>query len=337
MATDGVTPRVLVTGAGGPSAISFINAVRGNDVELFAGDIDPYAAGLYLVAPERRWVLRRGDDPRFVDDVLAQCVAAHVDVIVPTVDWEMLPIARRRTEFADHGIALLMADEHTLMLCLDKWALLSACDGVCPLPRRALVGHDFDESEWPLPFVVKPRRGAGGRGVVLVHDLTDLASCPRDCSMIAQEYLPGNEYSVDVLSTPDATVVAVVPRARLKIDSGIAVTGRTVHHPRLEQLAGDVARHLGVTYVANVQFRDDAGGTPRLLEVNARFPGTMPLTVRSGVNMPCLALDMLLGRTISPGEMRFDEIGMVRTWQEHFVSVSEIAALELAARRRDES
>ena len=52
---------------------------------------------------------------------------------------------------------------------------------------------------------------------------------------------------------------------------------------------------IGLRYTANIQFRRDASGTPTLLEVNARFPGTMPLTVRSGVNMPLLSLRDVLG------------------------------------------
>ena len=61
---------------------------------MLAGDIDPFAAGLYLVAPERRAILPRGDDPRFADVLLARCRARGVDVVVPTVDTELLPLAR---------------------------------------------------------------------------------------------------------------------------------------------------------------------------------------------------------------------------------------------------
>ena len=48
MPIDG-TPRILITGAGGPAAVSFTRAVEGQDLEIFAVDIDPNAAGLYLV------------------------------------------------------------------------------------------------------------------------------------------------------------------------------------------------------------------------------------------------------------------------------------------------
>ena len=44
-------PRVLVTGVGGPSGVCLLKALVERPIALLAGDIDPYAAGLYLVAP----------------------------------------------------------------------------------------------------------------------------------------------------------------------------------------------------------------------------------------------------------------------------------------------
>ena len=110
-----------------------------------------------------------------------------------------------------------------------------------------------------------------------------------------QEHLPGPEYSLDVLARADGHVAAVVPRERMKVDSGIAVTGRTLHDEALEEFGREVAAAIGLTRVANVQVKGAAGGEPALLEVNARFPGTMPLTVASGVDMPGLAIGEALG------------------------------------------
>ena len=46
--------RILVTGAGGPAAIAAMKSLRADPtVELLAADMDPWAAGLYLVPPRR--------------------------------------------------------------------------------------------------------------------------------------------------------------------------------------------------------------------------------------------------------------------------------------------
>lgn len=327
-----MTTRLLVTGAGGPSAVSFMNAIRRRDVDVFAGDIDPYAAGLYLVAADRRMMLRRGADPCFVDDLLRRCVDNGIDVVVPTVDSELLMLARRHEEFESRGIRLLMSPARVFERCLDKATLVRECRDVCPVPKTEIVDEHFSLADWSYPFLMKPRLGAGARGVRIVHDEGGLGHYPLDGVMVAQEYLDGIEWSVDVLCSPGGEVLAVVPRTRLKIDSGIAVAGRTWHNERLTAQARAVAEHLGITYVANIQFREDADGVAKLMDVNARFPGTMPLTIQAGIDMPCLALDLLLGKKIDASSLGFREIAIVRTWQEHRVETSELAAMEALAR-----
>jgi carbamoyl-phosphate synthase large subunit len=298
-------------------------------VELYAGDIDRHAAGLYLVPEERRVILRPGAHPGFVDEIADYCRRQAIDVLVPTVDCELEPLAAARDRFAAAGTRVMVADGATLALAIDKWALLQACHGTCATPRSALFDGNFDVEgaarDWGLPLVVKPRRGAGGRDVRVARTLEELGAIARGPSLLVQEHLPGEEYSVDVLSARDATVLAVVPRLRLKIDSGIAVTGRTVHDAALDAAARAVARRIGLTFVSNVQFRRDAHGTPKLLEVNVRFPGTMPLTIASGVDMPRLALDVLLGRPMPPDVGTFRDVAMVRTWQEHFLEPDAFA------------
>ena len=132
---------------------------------------------------------------------------------------------------------------------------------------------------------------------------------------------------MDVLAAADGRIVAAVPRVRLKVDSGIAVTAKTVHDAELEDFARRVAERIGLHYTANIQFRRDAAGGPTLLEVNARFPGTMPLTVRSGVNMPLLSLRDVLGHPPPAGPLPFSDLAVVRYWAEEFITPDEIEAM----------
>ena len=321
------SPRVLVTGAGGPSGISILRAMEGEPVTMLAGDIDPYGAGLYLVEPARRSILLRGDDPRFSDALLAQCRRDNVDVVIPTVDTELLPLAKRREEFAAVGTTLVLASVATLETCLDKWVLAERCREHVRVPATVVVDDAFDPAAIGLPVIVKPRAGSGSRGIRLIERRAELEVLERDGTLLVQEHLPGPEYSLDTLARADGQVVAVVPRERLKVDSGIAVTGRTLHDEALESYAREVATLIGLTTVANVQVKVDAGGEPALLEVNARFPGTMPLTIGAGVDMPRLAIGEALGTPIPDGPLPFEDIAMVRFFQERFFAFDDIEDL----------
>ncbi len=325
--------RVLVTGAGGPSGIAVMQSIASDTLTVLAGDIDPYAAGLYLVPPGQRFILPRGDDPAFADRLFELCERESVDVVVPTVDSELLPLARERDRFAAAGVTLVLADEQTLAVCLDKWALDARCRRAVRTPRCWLVDGAFDPAEPELPVIVKPRSGSGSRGIALLGTEAELAALERDATLLIQELLPGPEYSLDVLCGRDGEVLAVVPRERLKVDSGIAITGRTVHDPALEEFGAAVARLIGLTTAANVQVKEARDGEPALLEVNPRFPGTMPLTIAAGIDMPSLAVAEALGAPPPQGPLPFEEIAMVRSFTERFFPFEEIVALREAAGR----
>jgi carbamoyl-phosphate synthase large subunit len=317
--------RVLVTGAGGPAAIAAMKSLRAEEsVQLIAADMDPWAAGLYLT-PERTLV-PAGAAPDFTAVLLDLCRTLRVDVVLPTVDAELQPLARAREEFAAAGVALLLAPAAALDIILDKLTLAEHCAGVVRVPRTELFGPSLDPAGWTYPVVVKPRRGSGSRGVVIVDSAAELAALDRSPRLIVQEFLPGEEYSVDVLADAAGQVIASVPRLRVRVDSGVSVGGRTVHDAEVEWFGRAVAQATGVTYVANVQCRRTAEGIPALLEVNPRMPGTLGLTIASGVDMPRLALAALLGRPV-PASLDFCERAVVRFLDERILDPAEISGV----------
>ena len=324
-------PRVLITGAGGAAAVAAMLDLP-DTVEWVAADLDPHAVGLYLVPAARRVLIPRGDDPELVDRLLEACARHQADVVWPTVDTELLPVAEAADRFAAIGVRVLASSVPALATCLDKWRLIERCRDVVRVPASTVLTADTDLTAVPMPYVLKPRRGAGGRGVRMVRSAADTAGVPRDGSYLCQEYLPGEEFSIDVLSRPDGSVAAAVPRRRDKVDSGIAVAGRTVADPALETFGRAVATRVGLTGVSNVQVRRDIRGRPALLEVNPRLPGTMPLTVAAGVDMPAWALAAALGGTI-PAGLSYREIAVVRHWTERIVPVSEVDDLILSETR----
>jgi carbamoyl-phosphate synthase large subunit len=323
-----MTIRVLVTGAGGPAAIAAMRSLRADpSVELIAADMDPWAAGLYLVS--ERTLVPAGAAPDFAGVLLARCRALEVDVVLPTVDAELLPLAAARETFTAAGIRLLLAPATALGVILDKLTLARHCSGVVRVPRTEPFGPSTDPATWTYPVVVKPRQGSGSRGVVIVDSPAALAALDRPPGLIVQEFLPGEEYSVDVLADAAGHVIASVPRLRARVDSGVSVGGRTVHDPEVEMFGRAVAHATGLTYVANVQCRRDRAGQPALLEVNPRMPGTLGLTIASGVDMPRLALAALLGRPV-PERLDFCDLAVVRYLDERFVDPADIENAGLA-------
>ena len=320
----GPVTRVLVTGAGGPAAIAAMKSLRADEsVELLAADMDPWAAGLYLVPEPARTLIPAGAAADFTEVLLARCRALGAHVVLPTVDAELRPLAGAQPRFAAHGIQLLLAPAAALDVILDKLALARHCQGVVRVPRTEPLGAGTDPSSWSYPVVVKPRSGSGSRGFLVVGSAAELTALTGQPGLLVQEYLPGEEYSIDVLANAAGRVIASVPRLRARVDSGVSVGGRTVHDPELESFGRAVAEATGISYVANVQAKRDAAGRPALLEVNPRMPGTLGLTIASGVDMPRLALDSLRGRPV-PAALGFREVAVVRFLDERVIDPAEI-------------
>ena len=319
--------RVLVTGAGGPAAVSVMKSLRHDPtVELIAADMDPWAGGLYLVPADARTLIPAGLDPGFAGTTLARCVAMGVNIVIPTVDAELRPLNEARAEYTQAGIGLLLAPGPALDVTLDKLALARRCAGKVRVPRTECFDEAIDPASWIYPVIVKPRTGSGSRDISVVPSSQALTAMDASADFIVQEYLPGDEYSIDVLADASGHVVASVPRERTRVDSGVSVAGRTIHDADLEQFGAAVVAATGLTYIANVQARLDAAGHPALLEVNPRVPGALPLTVASGVDMPRMALDSLRGRPL-PEHADFREVAMVRYLEERFIELSEVQKL----------
>lgn len=319
--------RVLVTGAGGAAGVAVIRSLQNAGVEVYAADMDGWAAGLYLVPAERRRLVEPGRSAAFVDGILSIVRADSIDVVFSTVDVELEPLAARRGELSPAVLAA--PDLSTLATCLDKLALAEACASIARVPTTLILDAAGKAADWTFPVIIKPRRGAGSRGVRLVADRAELEAMPDDESIIIQANLPGEEYSVDVIAA-GGELVAAVPRTRARVDSGVSIAGQTVRDPELQRQAGLVAAAIGLDGVANVQLRRDVEGLPALLEVNPRFPGALPLTIAAGVDLPVLALDLALGREL-PAGIEFREIATVRFLEDIFVEPSEVLVSEHAA------
>ena len=236
--------RVLVTGVGGPAGVAVLRSLlKRGDVEVFAGDMDGWASGLYLVPAERRRILQPGLSPDFVDGIRQLCTTDAIDVVVSTVDVELPPLAARRDDLG--GAVLAAPSVATLDVTLDKWELAGRCAPLLRVPFTRLLNADGIALRWIFPVIVKPRRGAGSRGVRLIPDRATLTAMEPDEALIIQEHLPGDEFSVDVLADNDGNVVAAVPRTRTRVDSGVSIAGQTVHDEGLEQTAAAVARASG--------------------------------------------------------------------------------------------
>jgi carbamoyl-phosphate synthase large subunit len=119
-------------------------------------------------------------------------------------------------------------------------------------------------------------------------------SVPVFDSRLADDAPPGDEYSLSTLARSDGQVIAVVPWARSKGDSGAAADRCIVQDEGLEEIGHQIAARIGLTSLVSIQVKETADGEPALLKVNPYFSGAMPPAPASGVSMLKLCVDGVL-------------------------------------------
>lgn len=240
--------------------------------------------------------------PDFVAALHAVIEDAGVDMVLVTTDalveafacdGEALGLPRQRRDGAP--VRYLVPDANSARTCRSKSATLAALEGVVPLPHRL---DPSTVTAGDLPIFAKPDAEGGGRGAMLVDDplLLQLAI---QRNLVLQEYLPGEEFTIDCLGDRDGTLLVAAPRRRSVVGRGLALACERVDDPQLMAFAQAIQARLRIHGIFFAQFRRDHAGTPRLLEVNARVGGTMGVTRLAGCNVVQLAVHQAAGDAIT--------------------------------------
>ena len=302
---------VLVTGGGGAAAISTIKSLRmgGFDGRIAATDAERLSAGLYLADAYR--VVPKAKDPAFFPAMLRFIEDERVEVVFPTSGFDIYEFARHKPELEAMGVVVAMSDLDAMQTCENKWEFYVKTQGVFPLPETARDARTWNR----FPCFVKPVFGKGSRGTHKCDTREELEfHTLHTPDMLIQEYLPGEEYTVDVLSDLSGAPILAVPRARLETKDGISSKGRVFRDAEMERLCLELARHLGLKGPTCMQLKRDDDGKPKFMEVNPRIGGGSVFTTLAGVNIPMLLLRIIAGMELALENAK--EIVVLRYYEE---------------------
>ncbi len=158
---------------------------------------------------------------------------------------------------------------------------------VCVKPVTGIYGMGFwrfDDTASAMDLFNHPEN----RLVNPQQYLAALATAESFKPLVLMPYLPGPEYSVDILADNGEVLAAVGRRKEGAIQY-------LVNEGAAFELACNCARAMNADGLVNVQTRNNHQGTPLLLEINMRPSGGIGYTQHSGVNLPGLFAAYKLG------------------------------------------
>jgi carbamoyl-phosphate synthase large subunit len=293
--------RLLFTCAGRRIELisAFLRAARslGLRPEIHVADTEAEFAAACIANHVHRVPPTRSGD--YIPTLLDIARRHKIDILIPLTDMDLVKLAEAREEFARLSCLALVSSSTVVHTCRDKlltYRFLTSHGIDTPLtftPEEALAlrRHRF-------PYFLKPRRGSASKGNFIIRDRHDLkALVPRVPEPMVQEFVPGIEHTLDVYAGFDGRPRCVVPRERIEVRGGEVTKARTVKHPGIMQIGAKVVEALKECVgLMTIQLILSPDGRIRVIEINPRFGGGVPLAIHAGADFPKWLLTEWLGR-----------------------------------------
>lgn len=317
---------ILITGAGAPGAAGIIHSLRQDtSLNLIGVDKNPNAYGRLLVDVFE--TIPGAEDKEFIDALLSLCKKHQIKVLLPLVTKELLLFSKHIKAFEAIGTKVMVSDFENLSIANNKGKLYQHLKQNKIIVPEFEIVHHWDEMEiaisklgFPEKTVcIKPCESNGLRGFRILDnkiDALDLLLNHKPDSryitfealkeIIAErsippylvcEYLPGDEYTVDVLTIAENTH-QIIPRLRMKTTAGISTEGMIEKNEAIIQYTQAIVSLLKLEWLNGVQVKQAANGQFKILEINPRVQGTTVACMGAGVNMTLNAVHLALGKEI---------------------------------------
>jgi len=274
------------------------------NVSLLGTDTTVLSSALQLC--DKKFVVKPTTHPGYVKQLLNIVRANSVKLLVPTVDLDLKILAQNKSRFAELGCSVLISSVQVVDICQDKRKFYRfLVNNGFDAPRTVTVRTALSTGKLNKPWFLKPWDGYASRGNVVVNCRKELLFFSKRISnCIVQEFIKGAEHTCDVYVDFGMKVRCVIPRKRIEVRAGEVSKGKTVKQLSIMSEAAGLVEALGAgPGVITVQLFLTEDGKIKFIEVNPRFGGGVPLSIKAGANFPKWILQELLGKRTS---IKFD-------------------------------
>lgn len=292
---------ILFTSAG--RRVSLIRLFRlaldrlGLKGKLVTTDLQKNAPAIFVA--DCKELVPRVSDPSYIDVLKDICRRHGIRLLIPLIDTELHLLASHKKDFAEIGVTVLISEPEVNTICFDKrrTSTFFRQAGV-RTPTILDMQRTLNDPSAQYPFIIKPVDGSCSVGVYKVRSPRELEFFAEYVpNAILQEYIAGEEYTLDVLVDFHGKVRSVVPRLRIETRAGEVSKGMTVKNQAIITAGKKVAEALpGALGCITVQCFLTPGEEIVFLEINPRFGGGFPLAAEAGADFPRWITEMTLGR-----------------------------------------
>ena len=314
---------ILVLSAG--RRVSLVNAFKkaiddlSVDGDVFGADMNPSMSAACNVL-SNSFVLPHVLRDEYIDDLKSLCIKESIKLVIPTIDTELLKLAKHKQEFKDIGITIVVSDSELVVPCRDKRLTHDLFDDIgFPVP----ITYSLDNIIFPC--FSKPISGSLSQNIRILQsqDELDTWDVPKS-EMMYMEIISNeefDEYTIDVYYTQESELICMVPRQRVEVRGGEISKGRT-NKALIDFLKEPMSKIKTAFGCLTLQvFKSKTTDQIYGIEINPRFGGGFPLSNAAGARYPEFLLrEVFLNEELSYTDDWEDQLVMLRYDAEVLVS-----------------
>lgn len=294
------TIRILFTGVG--RRVELIQAFRqaanclNVDLKLYGADMAGTAPALAFCDYTRKVCGMRDVD--YIPQLLRICEADRIDLLIPTIDTDLLPLSQNAAKFDEIETKVLISKPDKIAICRDKnyTADFFESSGL-KAPRTV---NDYQLYHGPYPCFIKPKDGSSSINAYKVENESELKVYAEQVGdYIIQPFIEGTEYTVDIFCDYEGNPVFITPRIRVAVRAGeVLKTEIAMDETIIEECRKLVAGFQPCGPMTVQLIRQNTTGDDYYIEINPRFGGGAPLSMKAGARSAEAILKLLSGEKV---------------------------------------
>lgn len=328
---------ILISASGSPTIPGLIDCFKKNgerSIRIVGIDMIDEPSINFLV--DKFYKVPPVTDPDYIDIVLDICKKESIDIYFPNISYEVTLVSRRKLDFYDIGTYISTPDNQSVNIANNKLLLYEFLQNSgIDVPKFYGVNSikDFEDGcnyiGYPdVAVCLKIVDGSGSRGVRIIDSkrnryqifvnekpnsffvsYSDMINILRESKdkfheMLLVEYLPGNEYTVDLLAD-SGTVRYIAGRENIISLMSIAQECIVKRDDLAYKICEDIVKNLNLDGNIGFDFMRDKNGKAVLMDLNPRITATVSVIAAAGLNLPYLRIKQLLGENLPEVNIKY--------------------------------
>lgn len=294
--------------------------IKGNVVAV---DVSNTAPAIYHA--DKHYLISRISDDDYIADIVHVCKREDIHLIIPTIDTELYKLAENKSLIETNTNAKVhVSDLEVINICRDKYKTQDFFEengfGVPSLIDKEAIKN----KNYRFPLFIKPLNGSSSINTFKVNNEKELEFFLEYVpNPIVQEFIEGEEFTIDVFTDFNSNPITIVPRQRLATRGGEVAKGIVKKDEEIIDQVKSISNILKPIGHVTFQCMKTSQGI-KFIEINPRFGGGAPISIKAGADSPKNLYKLLLGETLEYNNeyeddflaLRYDEAVFINSKKE---------------------